>query len=610
MANMMQPQIILLKEGTDTSQGKPQIISNINACTGIADVVRTTLGPRGMDKLIHDEKGNATISNDGATIMKLLDVVHPAAKILVDIAKSQDSEVGDGTTTVVLFAGEFLKEAKPFIEDGVHSQSLIRSFRAASNLAISKIKELAVSIEGKSMEEKKSLLAKCAATTLSSKLIGGEKEFFASMVVDSVISIGNDDRLNMIGIKKVPGGTMRDSFLVDGVAFKKTFSYAGFEQQPKKFLNPKMLLLNIELELKSEKENAEIRLSDPLQYQSIVDAEWNIIYDKLDKCVQSGAKIVLSRLAIGDLATQYFADRDVFCAGRVTEEDLQRVAAASGGTVQTSVNNVIDEVLGTCEVFEERQVGNERFNIFSGCPSGRTATIVLRGGADQFIEEAERSLHDAIMIVRRALKNSTVVAGGGAIDMAISRYLWEHARKIAGKAQLFINFIILKGIRGMWPARSSPFRQSPGSNSQPKLVCTPRAFLVLPYLIVQPKCEEGHLMVIPRQLCDNAGFDATDVLNKLRQKHALPSGEGARYGVDINTGGIIDTFANFVWEPAVVKINAINAATEAACLILSVDETVKNPKSESAQGDAAAGAMGRGRGGAGFRGRGRGMRRR
>ncbi|KVH87571.1 Chaperone, tailless complex polypeptide 1 [Cynara cardunculus var. scolymus] len=598
MASMMQPQIILLKEGTDTSQGKPQLISNINACMAVADVVRTTLGPRGMDKLIHDDKGNTTISNDGATIMKLLDVVHPAAKILVDIAKSQDSEVGDGTTTVVLLAGEFLKEAKPFIEDGVHPQNLIRSYRIASFMvdflnsypcsilhmniydlgAIEKIKELAVSIEGKSSDEKRSLLAKCAATTLSSKLIGGEKEFFASMVVDAVFAIGNDDRLNMIGIKKVPGGTMRDSFLVNGVAFKKTFSYAGFEQQPKKFLNPKILLLNIELELKSEKENAEIRLSDPLQYQSIVDAEWNIIYDKLDKCVQSGAKIVLSRLAIGDLATQYFADRDIFCAGRVAEDDLHRVAAATGGTVQTSVNNVIDEILGSCEVFEEKQVGGERFNIFSGCPSGQTATIVLRGGADQFIEEAERSLHDAIMIVRRAMKNSTVVAGGGAIDMELSRYLWQHARNIAGKSQLFIN-------------------------SYAKA-----------------------LEVIPRQLCDNAGFDATDVLNKLRQKHALAAGwsfaiyfknknkksfssEGALYGVDINTGGISDSFANFVWEPAVVKINAINAATEAACLILSVDETVKNPKSESAQGEAA-GGMGRGRGGGMRGGRGRGMRRR
>lgn len=480
----------------------------------------------------------------------------------MDIAKSQDLEVGDGTTTVVLLAGEFLREAKPFIEEGVHPQNLIRSFRTAANLAIAKIRELATSIERKSLDEKKHLLEKCAATTLSSKLIGGEKEFFAKMVVDAVTCLGQDDRLNMIGIKKVPGGTMRDSFLVKGVAFKKTFSYAGFEQQPKKFMGPKILLLNVELELKSEKENAEVRLSDPAQYQSIVDAEWNIIYDKLDKCVKSGAKIVLSRLAIGDLGTQYFADRDIFCAGRVAEEDLQRVASATGASVQTSVNNVVPEVLGLCEIFEEKQVGNERFNIFSGCPSGETATIVLRGGADQFIEEAERSLHDAIMIVRRALKNSTIVAGGGAIDMELSRYLRQHARTIAGKSQLFIN-------------------------SYAKA-----------------------LEVIPRQLCDNAGFDATDVLNKLRQKHALASGEGALYGVDINTGGIIDTLANFVWEPSVVKINAINAATEAACLVLSVDETIRNPKSESAQGEGAANAMaGRGRGG-GFRGRGRGMRRR
>ncbi|KAG0625411.1 hypothetical protein M758_2G052800 [Ceratodon purpureus] len=456
-----------------------------------------------MDKLVHDDKGT-TISNDGATIMKLLDIVHPAAKILVDIAKSQDSEVGDGTSTVVLLAGEFLREAKPFIEDGVHPQLIIRAFRTAANLVVRKVKELAISIEGKSMTEKKSLLEKCAATTLSSKLVGGEKEFIANMVVDAVTSLGADSRLNMIGIKKVQGGTMRDSFLVNGVAFKKTFSYAGFEQQPKKFDNPKILLVNLELELKSEKENAEVRLPDPTQYQSIVDAEWNIIYDKLDKCVKSGAKIVLSRLAIGDLGTQYFADRDIFCAGRVMEEDLHRVATATGASVQTTVNNVIPDVLGQCELFEERQVGNERFNIFTGCPGGETATIVLRGGADQFIEEAERSLHDAIMIVRRALKNSNVVAGGGAIDL--SRFLRQHARTIAGKSQLFINSYA-------------------------------KAF-----------------EVIPRQLCGNAGFDATDVLNKLRQKHALASGEAALYGVDINSGGIIDTFASFVWEPSVVKV--------------------------------------------------------
>jgi len=362
--------------------------------------------------------------------------------------------------------------------------------------------------------------------------------------------------LRLIGMKKVIGGGLRDSFLVDGVAFKKTFSYAGFEQQPKTFKDPKILLLNIELELKSEKENAEVRLEDPAKYQSIVDAEWNIIYDKLAKCVESGAQIVLSRLAIGDLATQYFADRDIFCAGRVTDDDLQRVSKATGAKVQTTVNNLDKAVLGTCALFEERQVGGERYNLFTGTPEARTATIVLRGGSEQFIDEAERSLHDAIMIVRRAMKHAHVVAGGGAVDMEISRALRDHARTIPGKAQLFIN-------------------------SYAKA-----------------------LEVIPRQLCDNAGFDATDVLNKLRQKHALTDGSGRNYGVDVNSGGVVDTFDAFVWEPALVKINAIQSATEAACLILSVDETVRNPKSEAP--DAAAMGGGRGRGGGMMRGRGRG----
>eukprot|EP00775_Hariotina_reticulata_P013203 gene13203-13334_t len=554
----MQPQIILLKEGTDTSQGTPQLVSNINACMALADTVRSTLGPRGMDKLIHDDKGRVTISNDGATIMKLLDVVHPAAKTLVDVSLSQDAEVGDGTTTVVILSGEFLREAKPFVEEGVHPRSIIKSYRQASALAVQKVKELSVSLEGKGEEEKKQLLIKCAATSLNSKLVSGERDFFAQMVVDAVSCLDPSTLdLKMIGIKKVIGGGLRDSFLVDGVAFKKTFSYAGFEQQPKAFDDPKILLLNIELELKSEKENAEIRLDDPAKYQSIVDAEWNIIYNKLAKCAESGAQIVLSRLAIGDLGTQYFADRGIFCAGRVPEDDLQRVAKATGARVQTTVNNLDTAVLGTCKRFEERQVGGERYNLFTGCPSTKTATIVLRGGSEQFIDEAERSLHDAIMIVRRALKHSHVVAGGGAIDMEVSRALRDHARGIPGKAQLFIN-------------------------SYAKA-----------------------LEVIPRQLCDNAGFDATDVLNKLRQKHAVADGSGKFYGVDVNTGGVVNTYDAFVWEPALVKLNAIQSATEAACLILSVDETVRNPRSEAPDAAAMGGMGGRGRG----RGRGRGMRR-
>merc|ERR1712209_384432 len=542
---MNQAPIILLKEGTDTSQGKPQVVSNINACQAVVDAVRTTLGPRGMDKLVVNEQGNATISNDGATIVKLLDVVHPAAKTLVDIAKSQDAEVGDGTTSVVILAGEFLKQCKSFIEEGVHPRIVVRGFRKAASMAVNQVKELAVSIPE---AERRSQLVKCAATAMSSKLIYQQKDFFANMVVDAVSTLDELMPLNMIGIKKVQGGSLEETQLIEGVAFKKTFSYAGFEMQQKSYQNPKIALLNVELELKAEKDNAEVRVDNVEEYQKIVDAEWNILYDKLDKIHQSGAIVVLSKLPIGDVATQYFADRGIFCAGRVPEEDLNRTMKAVGGSIQTTVNDLSDDTLGGCELFEEKQVGGERFNFFSGIPKTKTCTIILRGGAEQFMEETERSLHDAIMIVRRAIKNDAVVAGGGAIEMELSKYLRDHSRTIAGKEQLIIG------------AMAKAFE------------------------------------VIARQLCDNAGFDATNILNKLRQKHA---GDGIWYGVDILNEDIADNYAACVWEPAIVKANAITAASEATCLLLSVDETVKNPRSGQGadqMGGGMPGGMGRGRG--------------
>lgn len=309
ISSLQQPQIVLLKEGTDSSQGKPQLISNINACQSVVDAVRTTLGPRGMDKLIVDKNGKATISNDGATIMKLLDIVHPAARTLVDIAKSQDAEVGDGTTTVVLLAGEFLKQIKPFVEEGVHPRIIIKSVRRSLQLSLEKISELAIKINKSNAAEYRSLLEKCAATAMSSKLINQQRDFFAKMVVDAVLHLDDLLPLNMIGIKKVQGGALEDSQLVAGVAFKKTFSYAGFEMQPKVYKNCKIALLNIELELKAERDNAEVRVDNVKEYQKIVDAEWNILYDKLAKIHASGAQVVLSKLPIGDVATQYFADR-------------------------------------------------------------------------------------------------------------------------------------------------------------------------------------------------------------------------------------------------------------------------------------------------------------
>lgn len=529
----MRPGIIILREGTDTSQGKAQLISNINACQAVADVVKTTLGPRGMDKLIFDGR-KVTISNDGATIMRLLEVSHPAAKTLVDISMSQDAQVGDGTTSVVLLAGSILKSIKPFVEEGVHPQIIMRNVRQAATMAVEHVSALAQSYDVNTPDGREMLLT-CASTSLNSKLISGHQDLFSPMIVNAVQALDEADALDdissLISIKKIAGGDVRQSFLVKGVAFQKTFSYAGFEQMTKQFTNPKILLLNVELELKAEKENAEVRISDPEQYQSIVDAEWQVIYDKLDACVNCGANIVLSKLPIGDLATQYFADRGLFCAGRVETGDLKRVSKATGGTVQTSTNDMYEGVLGTCGLFEERRVGDERFNVFEECPSSLTSTMVLRGGSEQFIAESERSVHDALMVVKRCLKSSAVVAGGGAIEMEVAKMLQEHALTIEGKGQLIF------------------------------------------------KAFAKALEVVPQQLCDNAGFDATDVLSALRRKHTQDE-DGKWYGVDIAEGGICDTFETGVWEPSANKCNSLAAAAEAACVILSIDETVVNPKSQ------------------------------
>lgn len=305
-----------------------------------------------MDKLIHTQR-DVTISNDGATIISLLDIIHPAAKTLVDIAKSQDNEVGDGTTSVVLFAGELLKESKQFVEEGIHPSVIIKGYREAMQKCLDRIREVSIKIADNTPEGRREILKKCAQTSLNSKIISKYKEFFSDMVVQAVELLEDDLDKNFIGIKKVTGGSVTDSFLVEGVAFKKTFSYAGFEQQPKKFENPKIALLNVELELKSEKDNAEVRLENPDDFQKVIDAEWRLIYEKLEKIIASGAKVILSRLPIGDLATQYFADRGLFCAGRVPNEDLLRTAKATGGVIQTTVNGLTDDVLGTCGLFEE-----------------------------------------------------------------------------------------------------------------------------------------------------------------------------------------------------------------------------------------------------------------
>lgn len=296
--------------------------------------------------------------------MKLLDIVHPAARALVDVARAQDAEVGDGTTSVVVLAGELLKQAKPFIEENVAPQVIIRAYRMAAELAARKIDSLAVPIPRENASEFRKLLERCARTSMYSKVISGQGDFLSKLVVDAVLSLDpKDPDERLIGMKRVPGGAVEDALLIPGVAFKKTFSYAGFEQQPKCFENPDVLCLNVELELKAERDNAEVRLEKVSEYQAIVDAEWALMQQRLEAIAATGAKVVLSKLPIGDLATQFFADREIFCAGRVPSDDMERILKATGAPLHSTVSDLSSSnPLGKALKFEERQLGGERWN--------------------------------------------------------------------------------------------------------------------------------------------------------------------------------------------------------------------------------------------------------
>ncbi|UKJ89065.1 T-complex protein 1 subunit [Theileria orientalis] len=581
MSHLMNLPILLLKEGTDTSQGQAQIVSNINACQAIVDCVKTTLGPRGMDKLIHTER-DVTITNDGATVLKLLDVTHPAASVLVEIAKSQDEEVGDGTTSVTILAGELLNEAKKFVLDGINPQVIIKYYREACNVILDLLDKVSINLSEKSAEERKELLIKCAETTLNSKLLSGYKRFFAEMVVEAVGLLGDDLDDSLIGIKKVTGGSCDDSKLIRGVAFKKTFTYAGAEQQPKKFVNPTILLLNLELELKSEKENAEVVVNNPQDYQSIIDAEYRIIFEKLENAVKLGANVVLSKLPIGDIATQYFAEKGIFCNGRVDETDLIRTSKATGASIQTTLNNLSTDVLGRCETFEEVQVGGERYNVFTGC-SG-TCTIILRGGAQQFIEESERSLNDALMIVKRATKSNSVLPGAGSTEMLLSAYLYDYSlHSISPNAST-------GKLNGVSHAADSA-TVTPATNKTTTDALDKKSGIAgKKHLIVNGFARA--LESIPRNLASNSGYNPNDILTQLRSDYSklslyntLSRGDTAAngaltseswFGVDCRSGKVCNPYKECIWEPSLVKKNSIYSATEAACLILSIDETVKH----------------------------------
>lgn len=501
-----------------------KIFFGIDMCLKMANIIRSTLGPSSMDKIIQIGKENTIITNDGATIMNFLKPSHQIVKILIEIAKSQDYEVGDGTTTVCLLSAELLTVAKKMMEEKIHPRNISKIFKKGALIVSQILDEISEKPPSLNLKLFRKILMSCCATCLNSKLISGKRHIFSKMIVNTSLVMGKEFDANMISVKSVLGGAVNDSFVIKGICFKRPFSYAGFEKQTKKHYYPGLLLLNIELEIKAEQIDSEARLKSISEFKKIVDAEWSIIYEKLDRIAEIKTKAVFSKQAIGDLATQYFAERGMICCGRLSNDDIVRISKGTGARLISSVSNINCRTVGKCGILEEKQIGNERFVVFLGC-STEAITIVLRGGSVKLLDETKRCLNDGIMVIKRVLKNQNIVAGAGAVEIKISIKLRKYIRTLTGKNQIIM----------------TRFAQA--------------------------------LEIIPKTICENAGLDSISILSRLRSIH---SDSRCWSGIDVERGSIFDALQNYIWEPTIVKTNAIQSATEATCTILSIDSFFQN----------------------------------
>lgn len=500
---------------SDPREGRPQVISNIDICTKVSEHLESTLGPYGMDKMFVGQE--LVVTNDGATILKNMKITHPVGKLLSALSESQDNEVGDGTTSVVVLAAEILNSLKPLIKDNFPFESIKECIEEMKVACVKHLEELEV-------EFRDEIVYKLAETCMTSKNVRHEKEHFARMIVDALRGVDMEE-MESIGIKKIQGGGIGDSMVVNGVAFEKCFTYAGYEQQPKRIRNPRVLCLHVELEWKSERDNAEVRIGSVEEYQRVVDAEWTIIKRKLEEIIESGANVVLSSLPIGDYATQYFARKNVFCAGRVPREDLERVVKSCGGSILSSTD-YLEGSVGSCEVFEERQLGKVRYNYFEG-GSADACTMILRGPGQEMLEEIERAVHDAMCVVRTVLKKKRVVTGGGSVEMELSKL-----------------------VRGA----------SLGYKDKKMFVA---------------RAVAQALEKIPSLLARNFGLDTISTIQDLRKEHAagnIHMGVGLKNIEDMRSLG--------VYEPLEVKKSMIKAAFDAAISIVMIDSTIVVEKNQ------------------------------
>ncbi|MEM2739333.1 MAG: thermosome subunit beta [Candidatus Bathyarchaeia archaeon] len=514
--------ILILKEGTSRVRGRDAQINNITAARIVAEMVKTSLGPAGMDKMLVDTLGDVTITNDGATILKEMDVQHPAAKMMVEIAKATDSEVGDGTTSVVVLAGELLGKALELIELNVHPSIIVDGYKRALDEALTVLRSIAVKVDPLDREA----LMKVAMTAMGTKAVKEGRDYLAKLVVDAALQVVRKvgDRymvdLDDIKVEKKAGGTIFDTQLIKGVVLDKEVVHAGM---PKIVRNARIALLNCPLEIEKTEFDAKINIETPEQMKAFLDEEARMLKDMVDRIAGTGANVVFCQKGIDDMAQYFLAKRGIQAVRRVKESDMQKLSRATGARIVTNVDDLREEDLGSAELVEERKVGEDRWVFVEGCLNPRAVSILIRGGADKVVEEAERSIHDALCVVKDMIEYPHLVFGGGAPEAEVALRVRRWAEKLSGREQL----AVLK------------FAEA--------------------------------LEVIPSALAENSGLDSIDIMVELRARHE----KGQIWdGVNVLGGGIGDMKALEVYEPLAVKEQVLKSAVEAATSILRIDDVI------------------------------------
>ena len=518
-----QAPIFILKDGVQRTRGRSAQSNNIAAAKAVADAVRSTLGPKGMDKMLVDSTGDVVITNDGATILKEMDIEHPAAKMIIEVAKTQEQHCYDGTTTAVVLAGELLKRSEDLIEQNVHPTVICEGFRLAAEKAVGCLASHEISTQN---DDK--VLMEVAKTSLTGKSAGAVKSFLADICVRAVNSVGTIDDgerivdLSDIKVEKRQGGSIKDSTLVDGIILDKERVHAGM---PRSISGVKVALINSAIEVKKTEVDAKIQITDPSMLASFLDEEENYIRGLVDKINASGANVVVCQKGIDDLAQHYMSKVGIFAIRRAKKSDMEALSKATSGRVVTTIDDLTSDDLGIAAKVEERKIGESNMTFFTGCPEAKSVSVLLRGGTEHVVDEIRRAFDDAVGVVSVAWEDGAVLTGGGSVLAALSRDLRAYAESIGGREQMAIE-----------------------------------AFA-------------SALEIVPRTLAENAGLDPVTTIIELRKSHA----DGKAFsGINVEDGGVMDMRAANVLEPLRVVEQAIQSATETAIMILRIDDVISS----------------------------------